>query len=646
MSTLKEKLNDLRSPQSTSSFEVARERIFRHHLTFSQKFHYFVLEYSWIVMGVTLLFALLAPAVVLPLMAIFMLFYFLTLTVKKQAHWEIHRPIYQAASITENIKHNLKPVAPKETAAGILHVGNDKDRNNKSLWFSSEQILTHMVIFGTTGSGKTQFLLALLFQFALLGSGFILVDGKSSINTWFNIYSILKELGLEDNLLVLNFLTAGKTNIQAGLKNTHTLNPFAHGSSDSLMEMLSNLMGEEKGDNSMWRGRAEALGRCLLRALCELRDQKYLSLSIDTIREYMPLKKLMSLHEHEALSTLAKDRIKFYLHDLPGWELSQTASEPKIAMDAFLEANKQHGFLTMQFTQVLEMLAGTYAHITKTDLAEIDFTDVIINRRMLYIMLPALEKSQESLKSLARVIVSSIRTALADLLGGQQLTGSKTLLLDTKPYKSSVPFPIFLDEYGSYAVEGFADVAAQARELNVMLCFLGQDYSSFKRGSEIEAERIISNTGIKVFLKTECNETATLAIKRGGKAYSYAANHIEQPKERHTNAYKDTGQGSLQEVDRIIFDELFSQKTGECHITYGDKLWRVKSFYGDFKAADYCQLNAFIKLRRPSIENVWSLQQATYWKKTVKPHVHPAKMPNELIEYIEQEKERSNHEKN
>lgn len=644
MAKLKEKLADLRATQSTSSYEVARERLFRRHLTLGQKFHYFLLDYSWIGMSFCLSFALFSPAWALLLIMVFTVIYFMALTVKKHARWEIQRPLYQALSASENIKNKFKSLSRRENAQGILHVGNDKDRNGKSLWFSREHILTHMVVFGTTGSGKTQFLLALLFQFALLGSGFIFVDGKASVNTWFRLYSLLKDLGLEDNLLVLNFLNAGKNNYRGSLKNTHTLNPFAEGSSDTLMEMLSNLMGEEKGDNSMWRGRAEALGSCLLRALCELRDQKLLTLSIDTIRDYMPLKNVARLLEHEALSSLTKERLQFYLTDLPGWELSKTATDPKIMMEAFLEANKQHGFLTMQFTHVLEMLAGTYAHITKTDLAEIDFTDVIINRRMLYIMLPSLEKSPESLKSLARVIVSSIRTALANLLGGQQLTGSKTLLLDSRPYESSIPFAIFLDEYGSYAVEGFADIAAQARELNVMLCFLGQDYASFKKGSEIEAERINSNTGIKVFLKTECEETATLAAKRGGKAYSYMAHHIQQPKERNTDAYKDTGQGTLQESDRITFEDLFSQQPGECHITYGHKLWRVKSFYGDFQPADYCQLNSFIKLRRPAANSEWPVYQINDWKKKVKNHIHPSKLPTELIKHIAQQKERLIHE--
>jgi intracellular multiplication protein IcmO len=84
------------------------------------------------------------------------------------------------------------------------------DRNGKALWFSKKELTTHMILFGKTGSGKTELLLSMMYQYIVLGSGFIYVDGKGSINTWTKLYSIAKQLGLEDNLLVLNFFSGDK----------------------------------------------------------------------------------------------------------------------------------------------------------------------------------------------------------------------------------------------------------------------------------------------------------------------------------------------------------------------------------------------------------------------------------------------------
>jgi hypothetical protein len=197
-----------------------------------------------------------------------------------------------------------------------------------------------------------------------------------------------------------------------------------------------------------------------------------------------------------------------------------------------------------------------------------------------------------------------MRNALSRLLGIETLTGEKEKLIDNKSFNAKVPFGMFFDEYGSYSVEGFADIAAQARTLNIMQVFSGQDYASFKQGSEIEAQRILSNTGIKIFMKIECGQTAKLAVERGCNAYTYLADQIKRKPEGDINQYKDTGQGKLQEFNRINPNDLYSQEPGECHITYGDKLWRADSFYGDFKLCEYFRINSFIKLRNPDDRKV------------------------------------------
>ena len=53
---------------------------------------------------------------------------------------------------------------------------------------------------------------------------------------------------------------------------------------------------------------------------------------------------------------------------------------------------EQHGFITMQLTRVFGSLADTYGHIIRTNLAEVDLKDVVLNRRILVVLLPALRK--------------------------------------------------------------------------------------------------------------------------------------------------------------------------------------------------------------------------------------------------------------
>jgi len=486
---------------------------------------------------------------------------------------------------------------------GLVRLGNAKDRWDRVLSANLGRLVTHAKVFGTTGGGKTQWLLGVLDQVIAKGSGTIFVDGKADIVTWFLLYQICRAAGREDDLLVINYLTGGTTQGEP-TKHTNTNNLFAFGSSDSLMEMMSALMGEAGGNDGMWRGRAEALGRAVLRALCELRDMGVMTLSVDVIREHITLEAVERLAEDPRISEMARVGLVNYLNELPGWKASQDDGQngqPSQAKQmARAKASEQHGYLAMQWTSVLELLGATYKAITRTDLSEVDFRDVILNRRILYIMLPAIEKSPESLKNLGRQAVTAIRNALTVALGGARLSGSKDILVDGRPTNASVPFIVALDEYGSYCVEGFADVAAQARSLGIATFFMGQDYPSFKKGSEIEAERIEANTGISVFLKTENAATADLAIRRAGKMMVATAEHIE-PYQPGAHRRKLDLRYRIQEVDRITLRELAAQGPGEARVIYGDEMWHIQSFYGDYKPAEVCQVNTFVRLHRPEL---------------------------------------------
>ncbi|WP_317135119.1 FtsK/SpoIIIE domain-containing protein [Piscirickettsia litoralis] len=60
---------------------------------------------------------------------------------------------------------------------GIYHFGNEINSNSE-LWFNNSDMRTHCLIFGSTGSGKTETLLSISYNALVQGSGFIYVDGK------------------------------------------------------------------------------------------------------------------------------------------------------------------------------------------------------------------------------------------------------------------------------------------------------------------------------------------------------------------------------------------------------------------------------------------------------------------------------------
>lgn len=646
-----QKKRDLSRDSSLLSYQESKDKYFKKNVKTKDKVLYFLHSHSAYLFLPILLFPLFVPEMIYVCLPALIILIALNKAHSLIPEWTHQKPVYHdnkkskvklffenvsppyiekayrvALSIKAHTWDRLAMLGDSkknyEGGKGIICFGNDVDKFDKSVWFSKEELQTHILLLGTTGSGKTQTILSFLYQFLAQGSGYIFVDAKGDITTWFYIFSMARSLGLEDNLTVINYITAGiSTTGKLESKRSNTINLFQMGSSESLMELLSSMKGGSSGgSDDMWSQRADALGRSVLRALVELRDMGDIVLGVDTIREHLVLSEVEKLAQDERLSDLAKTSLKSYLAELPGW--AESLNDGPQAEHARQKAGEQHNYLTMQFTYALEMLSGTYSYIAKTDVGEINFKDVIANRRLVYIMLPSMEKSPDSLKALAKLIITNIRSALTNLMRGEKLTGSKSTLLDARPTNSPIPYPMVFDEYGSYAVEGFGDVAAQARSLGVCCLFAGQDIASFEKAGREEAKRIFGNTNIKMFMKLEDEDSANMAKERGGTAYIYQSTGAER-KEGKKGFYESRSY-RLDSVERIDPKELVGLQAGEAYICYGKDLWKVKTFYGDFPQYNESRVNTFLKVRTPKLdkdgeyEDVVHLSELKYWRSRLK----------------------------
>lgn len=514
---------------------------------------------------------------------------------------------------------------------GMLYLGNDRD-NGAALFFTDSDLRTHMLVMGSTGSGKTRFLLALLYQALLVGSGAIYVDGKADNSVFWWVYSICRRLNRADDLLIINYLTGGETilsNNNAAVRGnnpilTHTMNPFATGTAEQLRSMVVGLMRESGGDGDMWKGRASSLLAGVLRCLSCLRDMGYIQLSVTSIRDALPLDNVLRLvhgiYNQESEIVIGENTIdlsdiqlpdyairplKKYLLDLPGYS-EMSAKKDEIAPECY----KQHGFLTMQLTESLGDLGETYSHIFNVPIGEVDFKDVVFNRRILFVMLPSLERDPDALANLGKLVVSGVRSALGPALG-DKVEGRKRDVIDVKPTNSLVPFMLILDEYGYYSVKGFAVCAAQARSLGVGIVFAGQDYPSFKKGSPEEAASTVANTNIKICMKIEdSNETLEIFTKRVGMGYSPYTSGYERREGQ--SAYSDRPNVEFKEISRLSIRDLSKQLPGQGSIIFQDTLVRANLFamltereakkhnQRGLYEVDQAELNRFLMVRPPS----------------------------------------------
>lgn len=502
-------------------------------------------------------------------------------------------------------------------ARGISFFGNDLE-TNEELWFNNDDMRTHVLIFGSTGSGKTEALVSLAYNSLLHGSGFIYIDGKGDNSLFAKVFSMCRSMGREDDILLVNFMTGARDVIgpQAN-RLSNTMNPFANGSSSMLSQLVVSLMdsGGSSGDGDMWKGRAIVFVEALMKVLVYMRDKGHILLDANSIRNYFILERLEAMAMDKQFirdnmepvdisdaPTAVLEPIINYVINLPGYDKSRKGKQVSQVLE-------QHGFITMQLTRVFGSLADTYGHIIRTNLAEVDFKDVVLNRRILVVLLPALEKSPDELANLGKVIIASLKAMMAAGLG-DAVEGEYRDLIKRKPTNSPTPFVAIMDEYGYYAVKGFAVVPAQARSLGFCAIFAGQDLPAFQKASKEEAASIGANTNIKICMKLEDpTETWEFFSKSAGEAYVTKVDAFQTRPESVFNTYMDTRSSSAEKRSRIDLMDLKEQREGEAHIFFKSRIIRAKMFFADPKPVAYMRLNQYLKVESPLEELLFEMER-------------------------------------
>jgi intracellular multiplication protein IcmO len=514
--------------------------------------------------------------------------------------------------------NDLKPgTRSPNMARGICFYGNDL-RTNEELWFNNEDMRTHTLIFGSTGSGKTEALISLAYNSLIFGSGFIYVDGKGDNTLFAKIFSMARSLGREDDVLVVNFMTGARDVVGPQEKRlSNTLNPFASGSSSMLSQLVVSMMSSASStpDGDMWKNRAISFVEALMKPLVHMRDEGKILLDANTIRNYFDLNRLESIvidkvfprDNQEPVSlvntpSVITEPLYNYIINLPGYDKGKKGKQVSQVLE-------QHGFITMQLVRVFTSLADTYGHILRTNLAEVDLKDIVLNRRILVVLLPALEKSPDELSNLGKVIIASLKAMMAAGLG-EDVEGEYRDVILRKPTNAPTPFMCILDEYGYYAVEGFAVVPAQARSLGFSVIFAGQDLPAFQKASKEEAASIGANTNIKIAMKLEDPvETWDFFAKTAGEAYVAKVDSFQTNAQSVMGTYLDARSASTEKRARIDLLDLKEQREGEAHIFFQSKIVRAKFFYANPAPVAKMRLNQLLKVEKPSTKKLVEFEQ-------------------------------------
>ncbi len=455
-------------------------------------------------------------------------------------------------------------------ARGEWFLGNTWEK--QEIWAAFKDAVTHSLVIGGTGAGKTEQLISMEYAGLSCGGGSGYVDPKAGPRLYGQKWTIARFLGRDDDIRVINFALGQEKLGKTPHIRSNTMQPFAFGKGEALKEIPLSLMagaGGNEGANSIFSSNAKTLISGLMLGLTEIRDKGEIYLSINDIRDYIAPDKYVQLASRNDLSPIATQAMRSFLISM-GWK-PDVPDKTKWG-----DFERQYSYAQNYFLGTLSMMSDVYRHIFNVPIGDIHMPDVILQRRIFVTMLPSMEKSTKELSDLGKITLAVIKLAVAVGLGGGEIMGNWKQLVELGPSASRVPFFLFVDEYAAIAIEGFSVVFTQGRSLNVAATVGTQDWDGMQKANKEEAQQIVANTKFKFFMTgDDPNGTKDLIEKLAGEEEEMRAQSFSNSLVN----YYDTQTAQAQKVHRIDYQDIKSQVEGEWHLFWKDKIIQGIGFF-------------------------------------------------------------------
>ena len=491
-------------------------------------------------------------------------------------------------------------------AAGSQMIG--WNLQGQELWLGPEDARQHISIPGTTGAGKTTTILSLLVNSLAQGSGFVLVDGKADRTLFGSVMGLARRFGREDDVRLLNLMVA------SGFKISNTFNALAIGNADAVREVLASQLGEQAStdSNGIFRERAVALIASIAPALVWLRDHKDVPLTIDFIRSSIELvwiwklaiEKTFKLRDYNtgneveiSVGDIPEDVIwplKSYLGELPGYDASVPLNAQKGE-----EPSKQHGFAQFYFTPIFTQLTVSLGHIFRVDCGDIDMRDIVLNRRILVVNLPALENSDATLAALGKLVVASLRGMMAQLLGASPEGAYDET---DKPGMGPSPYTVVLDELAYYATSGLDRMLSQGRGLNISFMLGFQEVSGIWARLGEKTASLLGNTNTTIAMRQQdSGRTREWLEKTAGQTNVTQAVSYQGSTD---GAYREARHAEVRTVSRVDWNDLTSLIEGEAIVLFGGRRIYARVFHAKIDGTGVKRVGRTLMLRPPDRKDV------------------------------------------
>lgn len=243
-----------------------------------------------------------------------------------------------------------------------------------------------MLITGSTGAGKTETLLSMASQYIENQEGLIYIDGKCDNVIYSKIFSYASKYNRLNDLFCLNFMTGNRDVF--GEMNNNNPEVVSHS-----IDPINPMLGSEEYFNNFF-GRFGVIIHSILKEL----HQKNQLMDIQSLESIIMLNNLITWNKDK---TFQNKEITEYLIEI-GLSLEDNNDE-----EDFNEALLKHATLANTAYETISLFK-TYSYLFRLD-CSINMEKIFLERKILLVLLPALEKSTMILSKLGTLITSQIK---------------------------------------------------------------------------------------------------------------------------------------------------------------------------------------------------------------------------------------------
>jgi energy-coupling factor transporter ATP-binding protein EcfA2 len=435
-----------------------------------------------------------------------------------------------------------------------------------------DYLLKHILILGSTGSGKTTLMKSMMYQNIANGGGALFIDGKMDYKDFQDFYDLMYSIGRHEDILVVS---PGNPEL------SHTYNPILNGDPQEIASRIISLLPSD-ARAEFYRSEGFKALVAFISAILKLFDAfNMYDLAIIMSNEQA----ILQLEEQlKTKYPTATETLQFSLY-LDGYRENGKMNFARLKANISGTASKPYVFGT-----------GLFGEVTGDYDPDINLLDCIQNNKIVYVMLPTMNKPDSS-KEFGKILMSDFRTVVGWL---QQ---------DPKK-RSKIPYMVVMDEAGGYANENWDTLFQQCRSANISLVISAQSTANFDDVSQSFYTKIKENTITSVFMKVQSDVAKKKISDLIGEQWdALMSQNIAQGDslggstkaitESSHGESKNIGYAESQQRTSLVYPEDLSKLgTGEAILFYDGRLiFHIKTPYITAKR------HLPFKLKRKSIRN-------------------------------------------